>query len=62
MDDVDRILGKLEAFKEFSEREFQQIRQDISELKQFKWKVYGGAGVISTIISAALAEKIKRLP
>jgi hypothetical protein len=61
MDDVERIIGKLEAFKEFSEKEFAEIKKDIQDLKKFKWQVYGGASLFS-FITAILTERLKRLP
>lgn len=53
MRDIDRVIGKLEEFQEWSKAEFTVIRSDIkklekniSDLNSFKVKVYTSAGAM----------------
>jgi hypothetical protein len=61
MRDTDRIIGSLEEFKEWSKREFDEIKDDIEKLREevkslnhYKWKVIGGATAVSMILAGAL--------
>lgn len=51
MDNSDRILGRLEEFKEWAREEFSEIKKDLKELQHFKWKVTGMAIAVSAITS-----------
>jgi reverse gyrase len=58
--DTDRILGSLEEFKRWSERELSELRREVTELRtevkllnHFKWKVVGGTSAVSTLLVGA---------
>lgn len=54
MNDVERLLGRLEEFKEQTLRELQEIKDDIRALQKFKWRVVGGAAVLSFILTGLI--------
>lgn len=54
MDESDRILGRLEEFKENALRRLDGIESKISELQKFKWRLAGGAAVLGVIVSLTI--------
>lgn len=65
MSDYERIIGRLVEFKSWTEREFKNInrqfellRIEISQFNRFKWSIYGGSAVISTL-SVLLIEYLR---
>lgn len=46
MDEIARILGSLEANQSAMMHDIQRIRDDIEDLKSFKWKLVGLASVL----------------
>lgn len=59
MHDTDRIIGKLEEFKDWSKREFYLLRREVESLKQFKWQIYGGSAFVTCLLMA-LVELLKQ--
>lgn len=53
------LLGELKAFRDQTQKDLAEIKSDVKELKQFKWRVAGGAAVLSVIL-AAVIEIIKK--
>ena len=60
-DDSQRILGRLEEFKDATISELvrvheslEGIKSDIQELQQFKWRVAGGAAMLAIILTAVV--------
>jgi hypothetical protein len=51
MDALERIIGKLEAHHEHSERRFNSLESKVDGLQQFKWRVAGGAAALALVIS-----------
>lgn len=56
-DNINRLLGRLEEFRCSARKEFQDLKDEIHELRaevkalnQFKWRVAGGAGVLSVFM------------
>ena len=60
MQDTDRIIGKLEEFREWSKKRFDHIERQLEDLNRFKWKIAGGAAVLSGLF-VALFEALKSL-
>lgn len=60
MDDADRVIGRLEEFKDWSQKEFAFIREELHQLNRFRWTVYGGSAVVSTAIVVLIEVFIKR--
>lgn len=58
MRDAERVIGRLEEFKEWASKEFTEIKAEIRSLNRFKWKIAGGAAVVSGIV-AAIIELVK---
>lgn len=54
------MKGELREFKRSVLSELQEVKSGIKALKQFKWRVAGGAGVLVTILTA-VAEAIKTI-
>ncbi len=61
MDGAERVIGRLEEFKKYAEKEFHEIKSDIKLLNQFKWRIAGGAGVLSVVISLMVTIVIELL-
>lgn len=55
MNDSDRILGRLEEFKEHTADRLEAIENKIDALQEFKWRIVGGAAVLSVISSSLVA-------
>ncbi len=53
------LLGELKAFRHQTEKDLSEIKKDIKSLQQFKWRVAGGAAVLSVLL-AAVIELIKK--
>jgi hypothetical protein len=54
MKDVDRILGRLEEFKEQTTQRLEVIEKKIDTLHEFKWRLAGGLTVLSIMLSVIL--------
>ena len=54
MKDADRILGRLEEFKEHTTRRLDSIDLKIDRLNEWKWRIAGGTAVISVIVTLVL--------
>lgn len=52
MNDTERVIGKLEEFKEWAKAELTEIKSDVKALNQFKWRVAGGAAMLSIVLTA----------
>lgn len=50
-ENVDRVLGRLQEFKDQTLRELAEIRKDVKALQKFKWRVAGGVAVLSFILT-----------
>jgi len=54
MSDTERIIGALTEFKEDAKCRFDKIEKDIEDLKGFKWRVIGGAMLVSFVFTALI--------
>lgn len=54
MNDTERVIGKLEEFKEWVMRDLHEIKSDVKALNQFKWRVAGGAAVLSVLLTVVI--------
>lgn len=54
MDKIDRVLGRLEEFKRLSEKRFDQLERKVDELREFRWRVAGGAAALSILLTVVL--------
>ena len=54
MDYPERILGRLEEFKDATNERLDKIEDKIDALHAFKWKIAGGAAVLSIAITASV--------
>lgn len=59
MDSPDRILGRLEEFQRSAERRFDAIEQKVDALNQFKWRVAGGAALLSFLLASGAQVLVK---
>jgi hypothetical protein len=59
VNESDRILGKVEEGIEWLKEEIKEIKTDVKALNQFKWKVAGGAVVLSVLSSMLMTWAIK---
>jgi len=50
----DLILGELKEFKRATLSDLSQIKKEIRALNQFKWRVAGGAAVLSVLLVIAI--------
>lgn len=57
MDDLSRAVGRLEGSVESIGKDVRDIKKKVDGLQHFKWKVAGGATVLS-IIAGILAKMI----
>lgn len=46
MNDTERVLGRLQEFKESTERRLDVIERKMDMLTQFKWRATGALGMI----------------
>lgn len=53
MNDIDRVLGKLEANQEHTDRRLDQIETKLEQLWLFRWQIAGGAAVVTALTTAA---------
>lgn len=70
MNDTERVIGKLEEFREWVKDQFMELkedaketRRDVQEMKQFKWQIIGGAGAASffvALVTTALGFLLKQ--
>lgn len=60
MKDVERMLGALEEFKRMTEKRLDNIEVKVDSITHLKWKIVGGATVISLILATAIDTLIKR--
>lgn len=51
MKDVERVLGKLEEFKDHTMDRLDRIEYKIEHLQGFRWKLIGGMMVMSFLVS-----------
>lgn len=51
MNDTERVIGKLEEFRDWAKDELAEIKADIKSLQSFKWRVAGGAGVLAVLLT-----------
>lgn len=51
---MEMLLGELKAFRDQTQRDLAEIKSDIKSLQQFKWRVAGGAAVLSIIMTAVI--------
>lgn len=58
--DINLLLGELKQFKEESLKKFDRIEEKIDRLNEFKWRVAGGAAVLSFLLTA-LVEFVSRI-
>ena len=56
---MDQLLGELKEFKRMATAEFFLIRKQIEELNKFKWTIYAGSGVVSTILAILVSFILK---
>ena len=61
MQDTERVIGRLEEFRSWTQKELAEIKTDVKALNQFQWRVAGGAGVLSVIISAVVTGIVELL-
>lgn len=54
MDDISRALGRLEEFAVTARGDLKQIRDDLDELKRWKWKQTGVISVVLFIFQIAI--------
>ena len=61
MKDVERVLGRLEEFKDMSMKHFDRIESRIDEIEQriedlqgFRWRFVGAMMVISFLVSGLI--------
>lgn len=61
MDDVSQAIGRLEGLLETVQKDVTDIKKDVKNLNQFKWKVYGGVLALSVLLSGLIkiAEALK---
>ena len=57
MGDGERVLGELLEFKRTAIRDLDEIKRGMDSLQAFKWRVAGGAAVLSAIMTG-LAEAV----
>lgn len=50
MNDTERVIGKLEEFREWAKDEFRELKIEVKSLNQLKWKITGGAAVIAVFV------------
>lgn len=48
---TDQLLGELKEFKRMATAEFFLIRKEIESLNRFRWSLYAGSGVISSLVA-----------
>jgi hypothetical protein len=46
MDEISRVIGKIEKFQESAEARFDKIEAKLDELYIFRWKIAGAIGAI----------------
>lgn len=51
MNDTERVIGKLEEFRDWAKDELAEIKADVKALQRFKWRVAGGAGVLAVLLT-----------
>lgn len=54
MKDTDRILGRLEEFKDQTTQRLETIEKKIDVLHEFKWRIAGGLTVFTVILSVVI--------
>lgn len=54
MNEYDRIIGKLEEFKESSVVRFDRLEDKVDKLSKFHWKIAGGVTVIFCVFELLL--------
>lgn len=59
--ETERLLGQLQEFREWSKREFQELKatellilNQIEKINQDRWTLYGKMTVLNSIVIAAL--------
>lgn len=61
MTEQDRLLGRFEAFIEWEKEEhrkldgrFDSLEGKVDQLREWRWRVVGGAAVISALVAAVI--------
>lgn len=52
MDGFERIIGKLEEFRDTTKDRLDRIDNKLESLQSFRWKIIGGSAAISFIFGA----------
>lgn len=62
MNDIDRVVGRLEATQDAIKESLEFIREDVAEMRlevqglnRWKWKVLGGSAVVTGLVSLIAA-------
>lgn len=51
MKDVERVLGKLEEFRESTKVRLDRIEHKVESIQNLRWKIMGGASVVSFFLT-----------
>lgn len=54
MGNLERLLGRLEEFQKSAEKRFDSLEAKVDALNQFKWRVAGGAALLSVFLTATI--------
>jgi hypothetical protein len=54
MNDAERILGRLQEFKDHTSHRLDKIEKKLDVLHEFKWRIAGGVTMLSVLVSIAL--------
>lgn len=60
MDDLQHMLGQFSEFKRWMEIEMTDLKRKVDDLNSFKWRVAGGAAVLSVILTAVVEAFVHR--
>lgn len=51
MDPVERMIGRLDEFKYTTMKRLDRIETKVDRLNEFKWRVAGGAALLSIVLT-----------
>lgn len=54
MDNIQRSIGKLENMMSVVVNDVKEIKEDVKSLNNFKWRMAGGAAVLSILLTIAV--------
>lgn len=54
MNEGDRIIGRLEGKLDLVIEDVREVKNDVKALNQFKWRMAGGAAILSIILTAVI--------